>query len=246
MAPFGVFATLFFLGVWLLPITYVGSAGRDIGWMHRDMRHMQRVACLFTREVGSWGTYHIEIKVGPGGEWAELPLDGYFDMSIFGYRTRFHRLLGKSYRRSGGQARGRYMARWIADRHARLNPGAPALHGVRFVSASRRVAQLLEEKGRFHKLPLDQVAGRYKRVLMTFEGSPLEYVRRPSTRRKARPRTRMKPVPARKAAPTAGGPRPMLQPLPRPGDAEGPEKTRPLRALPVPGRTPPAPRGGER
>lgn len=222
MSPLSLLATVFFLAVWLGPITYVGSAGRDIGWMHRDLRHMQRVACLFTREVGAWGTYHIEIRTAPGAEWVELPLDGYFDMSIFGYRTRFHRLVGKSYRRGGGRARSQYLARWIADRYAERNPEAPPLAGVRFVSASRTVAELLREEGRFRKLPLAEMPARRRRVLITFEGHPLRYV--PQQRgRWVLPKTRPKtgqtgPQKAPQKAPPKPRSRP-LRPLPRPGGA---------------------------
>jgi len=183
MSGLGVVASLVFVFAWLGPITYVGSAGKDIKWMHRDLRHMQRVACLFTKEVGAWGTYHIEVRPSAGKDWVELPLDGYFDMSIFGYRTRFHRLLGKSYRRRGGRARAEYMARWIADRHHQLDPDAPKLGGVRFVSASRRVETLLKEKGRFRKQALADVPKRRRRVLMTFDGEELRYVPRMRSRK---------------------------------------------------------------
>lgn len=165
----GALASVLFLVVWLGPITYVGSAGRDIDWMPRDLRHMQRVACLFTREVRSWGTYHVEIRPKPGAAWVELPLAGYFDMSIFGYRNRFHRLVGKSHRRPGGHARSRYLAWWIAQRHAALNPGAPPLAGMRFVSSYKTVDELRREEGRYCEPTLDELPPRRKRVLAEFD-----------------------------------------------------------------------------
>ncbi len=259
MGPFGVAATLFFLVIWLAPITYVGSAGRDIRWMHRDLRHMHRVACLFTKEVGAWGTYHIQVRQTPGGPWVELPLEGYFDMSIFGYRTRFHRMIGKSYRRSGGRARSRHLALWIAERYAELNPGEPPLQGVRYVSASRTIASLLKEEGRFRKLPLAEVPRRRHRVLMTFDGAEMRYVpkRRRSKRSKRSPRSPKRALQALPrdprpstppatpplippAAPAEGpgaapAPKPRLQPLPAPGAQGEAPSGKPLRAIPVPG-----------
>lgn len=268
----GIVASLFFLVVWLGPITYVGSAGRDLYKVgdidvHRDLRHMHRVACLFTREVGAWGTYHIEVRPDRGAEWVELPLDGYFDMSIFGYRTRFHRLLGKSYRRRGGRNRARYMARWIADRYAALNPDAPPLYGVRFVSASRTVEELLKEEGRFHKRPLAEMRRRRTKVLLTFEGREMRYVssrgkragggqRAPSPRDAKRARPRPKPQPLPKALPRPKSPdgagrtgEPPLRPLPVPAEPVKrplqPVRKRPLEALPRP-KAPEQGGGGER
>lgn len=257
MSAAGVVASLFFLLVWLGPITYVGSAGRDLYKVgpipvHRDLRHMHRVACLFTREVGAWGTYHIEIRPDAGADWVELPLDGFFDMSIFGYRTRFHRLFGKSYRRGGGAKRAQYMARWIADRYATMHPAAPPLHGVRYVSASRTVPELLKEEGRFRKLPLDQISPRRKRVLMTFEGTDMRYVPRKGSRASQRKRARPKlqPLPRPPAAPTRAGETPRLRPLPTTGQPTEPKSKRPLEALPRPVRPAPAApaegQGGER
>lgn len=169
----GLIASLIFLAVWIGPITYVGSAGQDIGWMPRDLRHMQRVACLFTDEVRSWGTYHVEIRTTPGAPWVELPLAGYFDMSIFGYRNRFHRLVGKSHRRPGGRERSRYLAQWIAARYALQNPEAPALAGMRFVSNFKTVDELRKEKGRYCEPTLDELPPKRTRVLVQFDARTL-------------------------------------------------------------------------
>lgn len=173
MSVAGAACSLFFVVVWLLPITYVGSAGHDIRCLDGDLRHMQRVACLFPAEAKWWGTYHIEVQAAPGEAWVELPLDGYFDMSIFGYRTRFHRLVGKSYRRPGGEQRSRYLARWIAHRRSEREPGAAPLWGMRFVGAYAPVSELRRETGRYRKPALADVPDDRRKVLVAFDGVDL-------------------------------------------------------------------------
>lgn len=173
MSVAGAACSLFFVVVWLLPITYVGSAGHDIRCLDGDLRHMHRVACLFPAEAKWWGTYHIEVQTGPGEPWVELPLDGYFDMSIFGYRTRFHRLVGKSYRRPGAKARNVYLARWIAQRRRAREPDAAPLWGMRFVAAYAPVSALRRETGRYRKPALAAVAEEWRHVLAEFDGVEL-------------------------------------------------------------------------
>lgn len=242
MTPFSVIAALVFLLGWIAPITYVGSAGRDIRWMPREMRHLQRVACLFTREVRSWGTYHIELRFKGSRDWIELPLEGYFDMSIFGYRTRFHRLIGKSYRRRGGAARTWYLARWIAKRYATKNPDAPKITGVRFSQGVRPVRDLIKEEGRFRKIAIKDLPPRRRRTVAVlgsrklWSETPPRSVRPPRrrTKRKTPRNTPAKVGPQRTAPIKNPGKLPDLRiPAPKPPPGQRP-------AAPVKPITPPA------
>lgn len=204
---FSAIAALVFMLGWIVPISYVGSAGRDIRWMPREMRHLQRVACLFTRSVRSWGTYHIELRFEGSRKWVELPLEGYFDMSIFGYRTRFHRLIGKSYRRRGGATRTWYLARWIARRYAAKNPDAPKITGVRFSQGVRPVKDLVKEKGRFRKIAIKDLPPNRRRTVAVlgerklWSDTPPRSVRPPKRRKRKRKRKAPTRVQPRKQAP---------------------------------------------
>ena len=90
------------------------------------------------------GTLHItEVRLAGQLRWKEGPLEGFFDLDIFGYRTRFNRIVGASrYKNSRGEVYGKNklrlqeMAHFIADRWATLNPDDPAVQEVRFKGTS--------------------------------------------------------------------------------------------------------------
>ena len=142
---------------WLVPIAYVGGMKRDASWMPRWFRHQQRIACLFTRSVSSWKSYHVQVQTGGDGIWRELDEKGFFEMTVFGYRTRLHRILGHSFRKARGQRRISEIARFMAERYRTLHPGEPPLDAIRFVRVGHRIARLARETGRFRKPALDEV-----------------------------------------------------------------------------------------
>ena len=94
-------------------------------------------------------------------------------MSIFGYRNRFHRLVGKSHRRPGGRERSRYLAQWIAARYALQPPGPPPLAALRFVSTVKTVEELRKERARSCEPTLDELPPKRTRVLVQFDARTL-------------------------------------------------------------------------
>jgi hypothetical protein len=145
-----------FLLLWIIPITYVGSASKDIPQLPRMMKHQYRVACLFTRHVRSWSTYHVEIQTNGSDEWVEMPIEGIFDMPVFGYRSKLHRLCGKSFRGLHARKRMKEITNYIKAKRRELYPDAPKLDGIRVSRVSHPINILAKEVGKFRRRPLKE------------------------------------------------------------------------------------------
>lgn len=156
MSPYDALLFCAFAILWIIPITYVGSAGTDIPDLPRIMKHQYRVACLFTKHVRSWSTYHVEIQTGGSDEWVEMPIDGIFDMPVFGYRTKLHRLCGKSFRGAMARPRMKEITNYIKKRRREVRPDAPPLDAVRVSRVSHPIKILAQEVGRFTRRPLKE------------------------------------------------------------------------------------------
>lgn len=154
MSPYDALLFCAFAVLWIIPITYVGSASTDIPDLPRIMKHQYRVACLFTKHVRSWSTYHVEIQTGGSDEWVEMPIGGIFDMPVFGYRSKLHRLCGKSFRGAMARPRMKEITEYIKKRRSEVRPDAPPLDAVRVSRVSHPIEVLAKEVGRFRRLPL--------------------------------------------------------------------------------------------
>lgn len=213
--------------LWLVPITYVGSAAKDITELPRIMKHQYRVACLFTRDVRSWSTYHVEIQTNGSDAWVEMPIDGIFDMTVFGYRSKLHRLCGKSFRGRWARDRMTEITDYIKARRRALHPDAPKLDGIRISRVSHPIKVLAKETGRFTRRTLAEylAEGRHRYLFgeQRWDGKrPQNVVWRSKRRSKRTDRLKNSfrplrtPQPKRIQAPKRiGDPRKMLQLKPK-------------------------------
>ncbi len=185
---YGGIITAIFIFVWLIPITYVGGVGRDVSWMPTIMKHQMRVACLFTHKSSSWRSYHMQIQTeASGDEWVELDDAGYFDMTVFGYRSRLHRLLGQSWRKPKGIKRTQAISAWMKDQYAIKNPNGPKLTAIRYVLTSHSIQKLAKQDTRYKKEPLSSVDPKKWVIFgeVRFDGKPATHpTHGRSTRRK--------------------------------------------------------------
>ena len=131
-------SSLFFLVFWIVPIITTCLTQRKIVFFPSTVRYFQSIGNLFTHRVDVWPMPYIQVL--PAGEenWKTLPERDYFQMETFGYRTRLFEALYYAtnipdYDRKT-QATRAEIALWVAKRYAQLNPGAPAVHFVRFVA----------------------------------------------------------------------------------------------------------------
>jgi hypothetical protein len=169
-----VVLALIFIALWLAPMSAVGALKSDIRAYPVYLQNLHRCACLFTNSVRYWSTFHIQIQTSDDAAWSELDEAGYFDMPVFGYRSRFHRILSHAWGKPGERRRTDEVARFIAERFHVQNPTGPKLIAIRFARVQHKVDDLAEERGRFVKPRLDAIAP--SRIATTgelrFDGRP--------------------------------------------------------------------------
>ena len=217
-----------FAVLWIIPITYVGSASTDIPDLPRMMKHQYRVACLFTKHVRSWSTYHVEIQTGGSDTWEEMDIGGIFDMPVFGYRTKLHRLCGKSFRGAMARPRMTEITNYIKKRRGEVRPDAPPLDAVRVSRVSHPINVLAKEVGRFKRLPLKEyLAQKRHRYLFgeqRWDGKKAKNVTWRSKRR--RPKGKRRPSKKKRAFPNLTIPK--VKPPPGSGLPLSPKKLQQL------------------
>lgn len=160
LSPWGVFLSVTFALLYLLPISWVGGAKSDVRGMPAYLQHVQRVACLFTSSVSSWKSYHIQVQRPGSDVWEEVESLPAFQLQIFGYRTRLHRILGHAFQKGGGNARTRELAGYIKDElEAGRGPtGEPVdVAAIRFVRTWHPVKELAKEEGRWKERRLAEI-----------------------------------------------------------------------------------------
>ena len=136
---YGLSLTVFFILAWLIPMSLTGAAQANLYHIPAPIRNQYRISCLFTHASTAWDTAHFEVRLVGQLRWQEGPLEGYFDLDIFGYRSRFNRiLLASKAKNKAGQVYGQNkirleeMATFIAHRWAELNPEDAPVQEVRF------------------------------------------------------------------------------------------------------------------
>lgn len=163
MGIYDVLLMLVLLVTWLGPITWVGATKKETPYLDDFpwLRHQHRISCLFTNEVKGWQTYELQVQRGGSTEWETMSEKNYFELPVFGYRTRLHRVLGHSYKRGKGAQRLREVGQYIKQRYDELNPGGPPLDAVRFVRIYMTNEMLAKQTGRFKPMKPAEVPKTY-------------------------------------------------------------------------------------
>jgi hypothetical protein len=162
------FCVVLLVLLWLLPMLYVGGFDDEVRAAPVFLRHQYRAAALFSDSVRSWSNYHMVVSRKGERVLEELPEDGYFDMGVFGYRTRLHRILGASSRSSRSRSARRQMkelAEFIYRRDRVLAPHEPPLSQIRFVRSWLTVEALARQEGHYVKPRLADVPPGSRREL---------------------------------------------------------------------------------
>jgi hypothetical protein len=111
--------------------------------------------------VKGWQSYALEVQRGGSGQWEEMSEEGYFELPVFGYRSRLHRTLGHSYKRGKGALRLKEMGQYIKRRYDQLNPDGPSLDALRYVRVYMTNEMLAKQTGRFKPMRPDEVPYNY-------------------------------------------------------------------------------------
>jgi hypothetical protein len=161
LTPYDAVLALLLLVFWLLPVSWVGATKQEAPLLPAWLRHQHRISCLFTNEVKGWQSYGLEVQRGGSGRWEELSEEGYFELPVFGYRSRLHRTLGHSYKRGKGALRLKEMGHYVKRRYDELNPNGPSLDALRYVRVYMTNEMLAKQTGKFRPMRPSEVPHNY-------------------------------------------------------------------------------------
>ena len=172
---YGLVMTMAFLVLFIVPMSLTGAVQAKMYHIPAPLRNQYRISCLFTHASRTWDTAHYEVRLAGQLRWKEGPLEGFFDLDIFGYRTRFNRIVGASrYKNSRGEVYGKNklrlqeMAHFIADRWATLNPEDPAVQEVRFKRVRHKTGEEhCMKRERWSRPPLSDIPQKKQDLLLT-------------------------------------------------------------------------------
>ena len=162
---YGLGMSVFLFGAWLIPMTLTGAVQAKLYHIAAPIRNQYRISCLFTHPSRAWHTVHYEVRLAGQLRWKEGPLEGYFDLDIFGYRSRLNRIvLASRYKNKQGKVYGRNKLRleelghFIADRWATLNPEDTRVQEVRFTRVGHKVGEAhCMARERWSRPPLNKI-----------------------------------------------------------------------------------------
>jgi len=175
LSLYGLVMSVCFLVLFIVPMSLTGAVQAKMYHIPAPLRNQYRISCLFTHASRTWDTAHYEVRLAGQLRWQEGPLEGFFDLDIFGYRTRFNRIVGASrYKNSRGQVYGKNklrleeMAHFIADRWSTLNPEDPLVQEVRFKRVRHKTGEEhCMKRERWSRPPLSEIPEKKQDLLLT-------------------------------------------------------------------------------
>ena len=153
---------------WLGPILHLALIGKPMPSLPYALTDLHGISCLFTRGTEAFSVYYVQVLLKEGEPWMTIPEEPFFQMQVFGYRSRLHRLLGRS-RRKSGEARRKEVAAWIRDRYAAWHPNEPVPVGVRFMQGIFMIGRETPPQGRWRKPPLASLPPDSFKILSSHE-----------------------------------------------------------------------------
>lgn len=148
ISPYGSVVSILLVLIWLVPLNCTGNLKANLYTIPAPIRNQYRISCLFTSASRSWHTVHYEVRKEGQVQWEEGPLEGFFELDIFGYRTKLNRVgLASRYKGKDGKIHGKNktrfidMAKFIGMRWAENYPTDPEVKEVRFQRVAHKVGK---------------------------------------------------------------------------------------------------------
>ena len=148
ISPYGMTMSILAILFWLIPMAMTGALKAKLHSFPVAVRNQYRISCLFTHSSKYWHTIHYQVRLKDEIAWQEGPLDGFFDLDIFGYRSKLNRIVlasratktsGKLY--SKNRKRLEELSVFIGERWGLLYPEDPPVMEVRFFRVGHKVGE---------------------------------------------------------------------------------------------------------
>ena len=176
VTPYGVVMTILIVFIWLVPMALTGILNTSLLDVPAAIRNQYRISCLFTHSSKSWQTVHYEVRLEGQLSWKEGPLEGFFDVDIFGHRTRFNRIMLASKNNDPkSRLRRKEVAQYIVNRWPIVFPDTPTVKEIRITQVSNPVGgKHCMARESWSRPVLANVPKRQKRVIADFSLAELK------------------------------------------------------------------------
>ena len=170
VTPYGTVMSILIFLVWMIPMALTGMLNTSLLDIPAGIRNQYRISCLFTHSSKTWQTVHYEVRKEGQINWVEGPLEGFFNIDIFGHRTRFNRIMlaskGKD-RRS--RLRRKEVATYIVGLWPKVFPESPPVKEIRITQVSNPVGgEHCMARESWSRPTLSDVPKNQKRIIAEF------------------------------------------------------------------------------
>lgn len=142
---------VFFLLVWLVPISYTAFVGYPGQWLPINLRDLYSVSCLFDDRSERFTSFVVQVRYADSVAWEDFEEEAFFPMQPFGHRSRLDRLFSRFLWQEAREPDRQELADWIARRHQTLNPHRPAIVAVRYMAFDTAIDPEFPPEGHWHK-----------------------------------------------------------------------------------------------
>ena len=142
VTPYGTVMSILIFLVWMIPMALTGMMNTSLLDIPAGIRNQYRISCLFTHSSKTWQTVHYEVRQEGQVNWIEGPLEGFFDIDIFGHRTRFNRImLASKGNDRKSRLRRKEVASYIVGQWPEVFPDSPPIKEIRITQVSNPVGE---------------------------------------------------------------------------------------------------------
>jgi hypothetical protein len=175
ISPYGAIVSLLAVFLWLIPMGMTGTFKSKLYTVPAFVRNQYRISCLFTNSSKYWHTVHYQVRLNGQTSWQEGPLEGFFELDLFGYRSKLNRIvLASRYKNKRGRISGRNkkrlieLANFIGTRWEELYPSDSDVRQVRFYRVGHRVGeQHCMAREAWSRPPLDTIPENKRELLIS-------------------------------------------------------------------------------
>ena len=170
VTPYGTVMSILIFLVWMIPMALTGTLNTSLLDIPAGIRNQYRISCLFTHSSKTWQTVHYEVRLEGQMNWAEGPLEGFFDIDLFGHRTRFNRImLASKGKDRKSRLRRKEVASYIVNRWPKVFPDSASIKEIRITQVSNPVGgEHCMARESWSRPILEKVPRKQKRQLAEF------------------------------------------------------------------------------
>ncbi|MDA2920652.1 hypothetical protein MYX76_14360 [Desulfobacterota bacterium AH_259_B03_O07] len=163
----------FFLAIWILPVLFQGLTKQSLYFATANrLEYFYYVACLFTKRVGAWSNFYVQVLPIGSNQWVTLEDKDYSPMKPFGHRARIDRILvlWSNPNFPDKEKQVKEMSLWLKKRYAELNPDSSGLEAIRYIRIAYPVGgYIAKPSGHWRKEKLETIPENKRYIFASYD-----------------------------------------------------------------------------